>query len=87
MPVADGRGGRKARGLYEPGGASRHGPAVLTGVHDPEPCEIIEMRERVRIAHRHDAALTASNADPTALSIKSPLQSHRAAACDALFYL
>ena len=45
------------------------------------------MRERVRIARRRDAALTASNADPTALSIKSPLQSHRAAACDALFYL
>jgi hypothetical protein len=84
MPVADGRGGRNARGLYEPGGAIRHGPAVLTGVHDPELCETIEMRERVRIAHRHDAVLTASSADPACLFIKSPLQSHRAAACDAL---
>ena len=82
MPVADGRGGRNARGLYEPGGAFRHRPAVLTGVHDPELCETIEMR--VRIAHRHDAVLTASSADPACLFIKSPLQSHRAAACDAL---
>jgi hypothetical protein len=81
MPVADGRGGRNAGGLYEPGGAFRHWPAVLTGVHDPE-CETIEMR--VRIAHRHDAVLTASSADPACLFIKSPLQNHRAAACDAL---
>ena len=43
------------------------------------------MRESVRIAHRRDAALIASIIDPAALSIKSPLQSHRAAACDALF--
>ena len=83
MPVADGRVGRNARGArYEPGGAFRHGPALLTGVHDPELCEIIEMR--VRIAHRHDAVLTASSADPASLCIKSPLQSHRAAAGDAL---
>jgi hypothetical protein len=30
------------------------------------------MRKPVRIAHRHDAALTASNADPASLSIKAP---------------
>jgi len=59
-----------ARDCYEPGGASRHGPAVLTGVHDLEKvCEKSEMR--VRIARRHDA-LIASNADPTALFIKKP---------------
>jgi hypothetical protein len=46
------------------------------------------MRDRARIVHRHDATLTASNADPSpALCIKSPLQSHRAAACDALLSL
>lgn len=72
MPVADGRGGRSARGLYEPGGAFLHRPAVLTGVHVPELCETIEMRERVRIAHRHNAVLTASSADPTCLFIKAP---------------
>jgi hypothetical protein len=68
-------------GFYEPGGAFRHWPAVLIGVHDPE-CETIEMR--VRIADRHDAVLTASSADPACLFMKSPLQNHRAAACDAL---
>jgi hypothetical protein len=83
-PSPTGGMGRNARGVYEPGGAFRHRPAVLTGVPDPELCETIEMRERVRIAHRHDAVLTASSADPACLFIKSPLQSHRAAACDAL---
>jgi hypothetical protein len=56
-------------GFYEPGGAFRHWPAVLIGVHDPE-CETIEMR--VRIADRHDAVLTASSADPACLFMKSP---------------
>src|SRR6266850_1830636 len=42
------------------------------------------MRDRARIAHWHDAALTASNADRPVVFINAPWQSHRAAACDAL---
>lgn len=91
MPVENGRGWtqRLQREPQVPGGASRQQPAILAGVLNPdEERKVTAMRDRARIVHRHDATLTASNADPSpALCIKSPLQSHRAAACDALLSL
>ena len=49
-----------------------------------EEWEMIEICERTRIARWHDAASIAKAADPSALFITSPLQSHRVS--DALFH-
>ena len=50
---------------------------LLAGVLDrSEDWEMTEICERKRIARWHDAALIAKDADPSALFITSPLQSH-----------
>src|ERR1043166_595353 len=69
-------------------GGALHQPPVLSGVLGPErDREIIGISGCRRIAHRHDAAVIAWNADPVALLIKSPLQSRHSAICGALLSL
>ena len=47
-------------GFQAPGGPRRP-PAVLAGGLDLDEWIIIEMRDRMRIAHRHDVKVTALN--------------------------
>ena len=82
MPAAN-EHGLTQRGpgrIQAPEGVSCGEPPVLAGVLGTKEKLEIEMRDRFCIARRrHDAIVSALNADPAALVIKSPLQSHRAA--------
>ena len=74
MPAANGHGvTQRGRGRVQaPDGTSCGEPPVLAGVLGTQIKSEIKIRDRARIAHRHDAILTALNADPAALLIKAP---------------
>src|ERR1043165_1457454 len=75
MPAKRRHGGRRRNGPYEPGGASCDRLVGILSRHEKRA--VAEIFECKCIARWHDATVIASDADPAAFVISSPLQGHR----------